>query len=523
LKALHIQILGSTKRREWLIVISCLLIGFALRFYTFDKKSLWMDEIHTFNESRDDLKDQIKYYKENPTHLHPPLFFILTHSFYPFPKPERDLRIIPLIFGILSIPMIYFLSKSFSPNIAIPCTLSLTIMTYHISLSQEGRSYTMLMFFAMVALYFLIQHFKSSNKGYLCLVSLTFTILFYTSYSSIPFIVFSQLFWFYHLGEVKQKRSVSSFAILNGLIGLFCIPWLIFVALNFKGQPIMDPFHTEGTGSFAVILYRIFNDWVPQVPLMIISIVLLILFPLLSKSKRKALILLAILFLPVGGLYAFCKLFNITHFITSRYFITFLPVFLIIIYLSIDSTEIKFEKIDRYVRLKLLFVILFIACNLIMLPLFYRCEKQNFKALVAYLESNLQQGDNIFVGGVGYIPGILHYFGVYPEGRHYRIPYTKISEKEIEFKKPFISRDNVYTIYSSNHCCSRYVADGSRLWILVAGDNARRLKKSSPYVLKGFFDGSFLNYVKFPSDASMYLFLWNPNSSEEKGIDIPIE
>jgi hypothetical protein len=523
LKAVHIKILGSPKRREWLIVISCLLIGFALRFYAFDEKSLWLDEVHTFNDSRDDLKGQIKFYRENPTHLHPPLFFIVTHSFYPFPKPERDLRIIPLIFGILSIPMIYFLSKSFSPNIALPCTLSLTFMTYHISLSQEGRSYTMLMFFGMVALYFLMQHFKSSNKRYLGLVALTFTILFYTSYSSIPFIVFSQLFWFYHVDEINQKRSISSFAILNGLVGLFCIPWLIFIALNFKGQPIMDPFHTEGTGSFAVILYRIFNDWVPQVPLMITSAVLLILFPVVAKSKRRPLILLAVLFLPVGGLYTFCKLFNITHFITSRYFINFFPLFLISIYLSIDSVEIKFEKIRRLVRLKTLFVILFVACNLIMLPLYYRSEKQNFKGLVAYLESNLQQGDKIFVGGVGNMPGILHYFGAYPEGRHHRVPYTKFSEKEIEFKKPFISRSRVHTLYASTHCCSRYVADGSRLWIVVGEKNARRLKKSSPYALKGYFDGSFLNYIKFPFDASLYLFLWNPKSPEDKGIDMSIE
>jgi hypothetical protein len=174
-------------------------------------------------------------------------------------------------------------------------------------------------------------------------------------------------------------------------------------------------------------------------------------------------------------------------------------------------------------RLKLVFIILFVASNLIMLPLYYRSEKQNFKGLVTYLESNLQQGDKILVGGVGYIPGILHYFGVYPEGRHYQIPYTKISEEEIEFKKSFISRDRVVTIYSSNHCCSRYVADGSRLWIVVGEENARKLKKCSPYTLKGYFDGSYLNYVKFPSDASMYLFLWNPSSPQEKGIDIPIE
>ena len=198
---------NKIKQKEILILILCLLIGFALRFYTFDQKSLWIDEIHTFNDSKDDFKGQIKFYKENPTYLHPPLFFIMTHFIYPFTKPERDLRIIPLIFGILSIPMIYLLSRQFSPNIAIPCTLSLTFMTYHISLSHDGRPYSLLMFLGMGGLYFLMKHLKTSNKGYLLLVGILFAVLFHMSYSSISFIVLSQSLFFYVTNEEWQKTG----------------------------------------------------------------------------------------------------------------------------------------------------------------------------------------------------------------------------------------------------------------------------------------------------------------------------
>ena len=114
--ASHFDSLSVKKRKELLILGLCLLVGFALRFYAFDQKSLWIDEIHTFNDSRANLEGQIKYFKEHPVDfLHPPLFFVLTHLFYPFQKPERDLRIFPLVFGILSIPMIYLLSNLFSP------------------------------------------------------------------------------------------------------------------------------------------------------------------------------------------------------------------------------------------------------------------------------------------------------------------------------------------------------------------------------------------------------------------------
>src|SRR4030042_4224327 len=156
--------MSTSKRKEIIILILCLLVGFALRFYSFDKKSLWVDEGHTFNDSRDDLKNQIKFYKENPNFLHPPFFFILTHQFYPFTKPERDLRIIPLIFGTLSIPMIYLLARSFSPPIALPCTLSLVFMTYHISFSQDGRPYSLLIFLGMASVYFLLKHLTTLRK-----------------------------------------------------------------------------------------------------------------------------------------------------------------------------------------------------------------------------------------------------------------------------------------------------------------------------------------------------------------------
>ncbi len=516
--------MSSPKQKEIFILLLCLLIGFALRFYTFDQKSLWIDEIHTFNDSRDGFQGQLKYYKENPTNLHPPLFFILTHLFYPFPKPERDLRIIPLIFGILSIPMIYFLSRSFSSNIALPCTLSLTFMTYHIYFSQDGRMYSLIMFFGMAALYFFIKHLKTSRKGYLVFVAICYAILFHTSYSSIIFIALSQILWFYQIGEENKRRVSSPFLFLNSITFFLCIPWFLFLILNYKGQSMMDPLTIQDIGSFLSIMYGILSDWVPHAPLTAASLSLLILLPLFSKNKRNAFILLAVLILPVGGLYLYCLLLNVTQFITSRYFINFLPLFFITLYLSLDAIELKFERLKRFVRPRLLFLILFIASNLIILPLYYRAEKQNFRGLVNYLNSQLQDRDKIIVGTFTYIPGILHYFRVDPGNRHYVIPWSwKDPGKEFEFKVSLVLWERSFTIYHSNIPYAQYVADGSRLWIVVGNETAREIKKAFPFVLKGYFDGSFSNFRRFPSDASMYLFLWNPKSPDEKGIDIPMK
>jgi 4-amino-4-deoxy-L-arabinose transferase-like glycosyltransferase len=515
------------KKKEWLILVLCLIIGFTLRFYNFDQKSLWIDEVHTFNDARQGIEDQIRYFKEHPSDfLHPPLFYLLTHLFYPFEKPERDLRIFPLIFGIISIPMIYFLAKLFSPPIALPCTLSLAFMTYHISFSQDGRSYSLLVFLGMAALYFFLKYLKTHKKLDLLLVGFLFSLLFYTSYSAIPFILFSQLLWFYQPGEEYKKPNISSVLTLNVIILLFCAPWIIYLILNYKGQPVVDRIFIENLGSLKQIALNILNDWVPTAPLTVVSILVLFLFPIFSENRKNALLLLTLTFSPVLGLYVFCKVVNINHYFSSRYVINFLPPFLISIFLSLHTMEAKLQRWNRWnsiLRFRLLFLILFIASNLTILPLYYRSEKQDFRDLVAYLEGQLQDGDNIFVKSLAYIPGMLHYFKVYPESRHYNYPvWLDDSGHEILAKVTLIGQKKRFAIHFSSSGYGRYVADGGRLWIIVGKQAVKEMKECSACVFKGYFDGSFCNFRRFPSDASMFLFLLDPKSPGERGIDLSI-
>jgi hypothetical protein len=517
--------MNLTIKKEVFIIVLCLLIGFALRFYTFENKSLWVDEVHTFNDSRDDLNGQIKFYKQNPTFLHPPLFFVLTHLFYPFEKPERDLRIIPLIVGTLSIPMIYLLARQFSPTIALPCILTLTFMTYHISLSQEGRSYTLIMFLGMIGLYFLMKYLKTFNRIYLPLSAFFLGILLYISYSSLSFIFFSQTLWLYQTAKNDKKRRISSFLILNGIIVLVCLPWILFVAFNYKSQPLMDPYQEKLIHSFWEVLYWMLNDWSVHLPLVIISATLLALLLIWSKYRRNSLALLVMIFLPVTGIYWLCRLFNINHFISSRYFINFMPIFLISLYLSISTIESKFEWLKRSIRPNLLFLIFFIASNLVILPLYYKSEKMNLRGLVNYLRAELEEGDKIFdsSAGMALMPGLLHYFRTYPSGRHYVYTVNVISKDQIEFVKSFTYGDKEFTVFSSRTCCNQYIRDGSRVWFISDKQLATRLMGNPSFVLKGFFDGSFSNLYKFPADESIYLFLLDPKSPNERGLNLPIE
>jgi len=135
------------------------------------------------------------------------------------------------------------------------------------------------------------------------------------------------------------------------------------------------------------------------------SIIALVFYPFFSKNRKNALLLLFVLFLPIGGIYSYCQLLNITHFVTSRYVIDFLPLFFITIFMSLDNIETKLEILKKFVRLKFLFVILMVVFNLLILPLYYRSEKQDFRGLVRHLRDQLREGDYIILLIIAHSPG----------------------------------------------------------------------------------------------------------------------
>ena len=207
---------------------------------------------------------------------------------------------------------------------------------------------------------------------------------------------------------------------------------------------------------------------------------------------------------------------NVTHFVTSRYFINFLPPFFIALYLSLHAIETKFHKLKKWMRLRLLFLILFVLSNMVILPLYYQSEKQNFRGLVNYLQGHLQEGDRIFVTSTALIPGILHYFNNPPKGRHHVASTLLDENKQIEYQIPFIYQNRIFRLYNAKSCCTQFVADGNRLWIVVEKMAAKKFKEGSPAVLKGYFDGSFLEFQPIPDGRLHVSLSMGPEESERK-------
>ena len=231
--------------------------------------------------------------------------------------------------------------------------------------------------------------------------------------------------------DEAKKGGFSPFLILNGLLLILCIPWMLFLVSNYAGNLSWTSFEFRAPLSLWDTLsecskrlgpictsHDCFSDPVNS-------------FSFFSKFRRNAIAPFVVFVVPIGGLFLYCRLFDVSHFISSRYFVNFLPLFIITLFLSLNAIEERFERLNKFMRFKLLFIILFIASNLVILPVYYRAEKEDFRGLVNYLKGQLREGDKLFDANMAYTPGILHYFGVYPEKRHHEIPYYKVTRMRL--------------------------------------------------------------------------------------------
>ncbi len=77
-------------------------------------------------------------------------------------------------------------------------------MTYHISLSQDGRSYSLLMFLGMAGLYFFMKHLKHLKKDICFLVALFFSSYFIPAIAPSHSLSFPRSFGFIDQEEAKK-------------------------------------------------------------------------------------------------------------------------------------------------------------------------------------------------------------------------------------------------------------------------------------------------------------------------------
>ena len=212
-----------------------ILIGIFLRFYQLNFENYWFDELIdlwvadpniSFNATffrRDELiADQTPYLFQ--------LFLKIYLKFFGY-DPEIG-RHVPFIFGVLSIPLVGFLSYQVAKNNSFLLTILLaSINIYLIKYSQETRTYTLVFFLSTINLIFYYKIIFSNltyfKKKYIFFLFVIFSVLSLSAHPFVFIIFFSQIAYsFYSFFVFREKNFLF----------LLSIPFIliIYMAINYN-------------------------------------------------------------------------------------------------------------------------------------------------------------------------------------------------------------------------------------------------------------------------------------------------
>lgn len=355
-----------------LLVIFVLAITVYLRLLNIDT-AFWYDEACSWFSAKQEFPIGIIDNLLNLDLQHTPLYFFVLHFWMKiFGNSEVAIRSFSVIFGILTVPLVYVVSKKIASNkITIFSTLVTAVSPLLVFFSVEARMYPIVVFLVMLSINYLIDFEQKNDKKSLIKLIFVNLLIPYTLVGGILYNI--SLMLCYGIYLYKSKKDVLSLylkAIAAELILL--IPYFVLVGYYAKMRSLFVIKH-EGELLFAQIIDMIRNFfgltlvnniyWPTVEPYVItISLTILVIVPCVyfvyglvqgAKMSNGFLRTLYAIFgvnLLLSIIFAY---FEVNVF-TVRYILYLLPPMLI---LGLIGLENRISKVHLNI-----FVIFFITC-----------------------------------------------------------------------------------------------------------------------------------------------------------------
>jgi len=217
-----------------LICLFLILIGaFAMRVWRINFQSLWLDELHTMNESDPTLT----WHEFVPTLVkydpHPPLYFVIMRlAFSVFGHTEFVARFASALIGTLAVWLMFLLGKEIRDRELGLLAALVTAVNYGcLYYSQEARNYALAFAFSALSYLFFIKLLKNPSLRPAIGYVLSTLGLVYTHYFGF-FVFCSQLVLMAAIVLVTKKdriRSLGYYVASCVFIGLAYWPWWPFL------------------------------------------------------------------------------------------------------------------------------------------------------------------------------------------------------------------------------------------------------------------------------------------------------
>jgi len=212
----------KTKNINKLFLLSIILLAILMRLYPSNALSLWYDESFSIILAKKDLGNLLEIAKAD---VHPPLYYILLHfwlNIVMFP------RLFSVLFSIVSIILTYLIAKkAFGERIALLTSFFLSISPTSVHYSSEIRMYALLLFFSLIATYFLLR-FVSDKKKLNAVFYVFFSVCAYYTHYYALFSIVAQLIYLISINAYHEnfiKRLKIALVIGCSILVLYA-PWI---------------------------------------------------------------------------------------------------------------------------------------------------------------------------------------------------------------------------------------------------------------------------------------------------------
>ena len=402
-------------------VLLFLLVGLGsfLRLYKLDNKGLWFDEIgEVIVASSNSISDVLLGASH---HLAPPLDYLILHMFLHFGNSDFIVRFPSVIFGILSIPLIYKIGKLlFGVEEGLLGAFLLSIAPMHIWYSQETRMYSLFVFLSLLSLLFFIKAINENTVMTWLGFIISTTLNIYTHYFAFFVILIYVLFLIIVVFKNRYFTDKGMFSRHIGKTTLFHFI-LSILAVIFLYVPQISIFLRQTSGLngilsyglpptlyfFEMILYKM-GPW--NIPGLVVYLGFFV-YGLghIFKTEHRDQITLLALWTIVPIMFSFILTYSRGPMTTERNLIFILPIFLLLISKGITSIGYlinqRFQSIFRYSLNKdviiILLVILISSLSLSNTTIdnLYNFQNKGDKDTGAYLTTHVKSNELIVAFG----------------------------------------------------------------------------------------------------------------------------
>lgn len=225
-----------------LILASIIVAAVFIRAPRLGRWCFTIDEYYYYNSASFILDKGIPQFPGGGYYIRGPLIqYMIFLSSLIFPEKEFAARIVPLIFGVLSVPLFYLICRRFLPVFpAFLCSLILLFSSWHIEFSRFARMYAPFQFAFFSFIYFFHSGYFLDNRTHkiVCWIVAFLSIFIYEGSIFLPFILLLPIL----IDETPLNRRTMELLLV--FFGLIIINYLV-IGINYRDMGVMNPYPSE--------------------------------------------------------------------------------------------------------------------------------------------------------------------------------------------------------------------------------------------------------------------------------------